>query len=784
MSATVEHDPVHYGYIGSPVRRTEDKRLVTGRGRFVDDATAPGMLAAAFVRSYLARGQIVSIDTAAARALPGVHAVWTGAELNGDAGEMYGTLYGPTLGQYRQRPLAIETVQFVGDPVVIVVADDRYIAEDACELVEVTYEPLPPILNIDDAINDTTNLVHPELGTNVAASVPLIETGDVSATIAAAAHVFTERIVQHRYAAVPMETSGLLATWDMVLGQLTVWMASQNAHEVRAYCSRLLDVPETRVRVISDDVGGAFGQKGGVSREATAVVLATRRLGLPVKWIEDRQENLVAGHHAREDAVDITMAMDDEGRLLATDMFHTENVGAYPLGGNGSIGRAVYSMVPGPYRLPEIRFQNKGVYTNTCGRCSYRGPWMFENVIRETMLDIAARGIGMDPLELRRRNILGADELPYTTVSGVSIHHVTPAESLERAVAKIGYDEFRETQAAARAEGRYLGIGMSVCVEPTAPAGRYLGHEVATVRMDKSGSVTVLAGTSAQGQGIETTMSQIVAEQLGVPIENISYVHNDTGTSPPGGGSGGSRVGVAGGGACHLAAGDLRDKILQIAAHMLEAAPEDLEIADSVVSVKGTPTKTIGLAEIATLSHLDPAALPPGMEAGLEVTRRYRVDGGTLANATHVCTCEVDITTGRVRFDRYIVSEDCGVMINPMVVEGQIAGGVIQGIGGVLYEHMPYDDNGTPQATTFMDYLLPTTTEVPIIEYDHVQSPSERLGGYKGVGEGGAVAAPAAIVNAIADALAPLGVKITRQPLGPSQLLDLSAAAAEAAPPA
>jgi carbon-monoxide dehydrogenase large subunit len=403
---------------------------------------------------------------------------------------------------------------------------------------------------------------------------------------------------------------------------------------------------------------------------------------------------------------------------------------------------------------------------------------MFENVIRETMFDIVARGIGMDPLELRRKNILQDHELPHVGPSGLNIHHVTPAETLERAVAKIGYDQFRKEQEAARQEGRYLGIGISVCVEPTAPAASQLGHEAVTVRIDKSGSVTVLGGTSAQGQSIETTMSQIVAEELGVPIDKVTYIHNDTALAPPGGGSGGSRAGVAGGGACHLAARELREKVLQIAGQVMEAAPEDLEINEGVISVRGTPTMSTTLAQIASISQLAPDRMPPGMEAGLEVHRRYRVEAGTLANATHVCTCEVDINTGIVRMDRYVVSEDCGVMINPLVVEGQVAGGVVQGVGGVLYEHLPYDADGNPLATTYMDYLLPTTTEVPVIEYDHVESPSERVGGYKGVGEGGAVAAPAAIVNAVADALAPLGVKITSQPLDPSRILGLIEAAA------
>jgi carbon-monoxide dehydrogenase large subunit len=323
-------------------------------------------------------------------------------------------------------------------------------------------------------------------------------------------------------------------------------------------------------------------------------------------------------------------------------------------------------------------------------------------------------------------------------------------------------------------------LGISLCIEPTAAPAGFLSHEAAMIRIDKTGTVTVAAGTGSQGQSVETTMSQIVAETLGVDIDDVVYLHNDTAIAPSGGGAGASRVGVLGGGACHLAATELRAKVLEIAAHMLEAAPDDLQIDAGVISVRGTPTLSVRLADVATLAYVQPARLPPGMEPGLEVARRYRVTVPTLANAAHICTCEVDVKTGKVTLLRYVVSEDCGVMINPMVVEGQIAGGVVQGIGGVLYEHVRYDGNGTPLSSTFMDYLLPTAADVPLVEYDHVETPSERIGGYKGVGEGGALCSPAAVVNAVADALSPFGVTITSQPLGPSQILDLIERAREA----
>jgi len=429
---------------------------------------------------------------------------------------------------------------------------------------------------------------------------------------------------------------------------------------------------------------------------------------------------------------------------------------------------------PGPYKFPVVLPAMTSVYTNTVGKAPYRGPWMVESFAREQMMDHVAREIGIDPVEFRRINIVKAADLPYTTCTGMVYDVATPSETMEQALEMLGFENFRAQQLAARAEGRLLGMGVAVYMEPSAIAFGVLSSDQAIMRMDTTGKVIVAMSTGNHGHSLETTIPQIVAEHLGCDIADVVLVQGDTASSPMGPGTGGSRSAVIAGGAAQTASVRMRDKIVQIAAHVLEAAPEDLEVKASVVSVKGTPAKAVPFVQVASMAYMAPEMLPSGMEMGLEVTARFQAASPfTWSNAAHVCTVEVDPETGFTRFLRYIVSEDCGRMINPMVVAGQIAGGVVQGIGGVLYENMAYDDEGNPLATTFLDYLVPTATEMPDIEVGHIETESNSLGGYKGMGEGGAIGAPPAVANAIHDALAHLGVHPTSFPLGPSQLLEL-----------
>jgi carbon-monoxide dehydrogenase large subunit len=413
------------------------------------------------------------------------------------------------------------------------------------------------------------------------------------------------------------------------------------------------------------------------------------------------------------------------------------------------------------------------VYTNTVGRAAYRGPWQFETLAREVMLDISARRIGIDPIELRRRNLLRRDDLPYRNPNGMTYDNISPLETFEQALSILDYDAFRAEQAAAREQGRYLGVGVSNYVEPSTPGYGSYGTEAATIRIEPSGKVNVYIAGGSTGNSIETTVVQLTADALGVRIEDVNTIQGDTAVTGFGAGTAGSRSGSMTAGAVNETAAVLRERIRAIAAHKLEAAADDIDLEDSRAFVRGTPSISVSLGEIASLAYFEPFALPPGVPAGLEASARYTAAAMSIwVNASHVCTCEVDPETGRVRLLRYIVSEDCGPMINPDVVEGQIAGGVVQGIAGVLFEHLAYDDDGNPLATTFLDYLVPSAAEVPAIEFGHIETRSPGPGGYKGVGEGGAIGAPPAVVNAVADALAPFGVTFTRLPLSPARIVE------------
>ena len=717
-----------------------------------------------------ARATISRLDTTEAAGMLGVIAVYAFPDLAGAAD--HEALNAGPLGT---RPLAHGVVCFVGDPVVLVVAESRALAEDACELVNIDYEPRPAVIDLWTAVDDDNELVHEELGSNVARTTTSPDDPELDAAFEIAAHVVTETIRQHRYIAVPMETRGAVASWDPARGDMTIWISSQGAHAARDHFARFLGLPVAKVHVIVPDVGGAFGQKINVGREETALALAARLLGRPVKWSEDRYENLVAAPHSRAEEAEVSVALDDDGTITAMQVEHIDDLGAYSSGGGGA---SILRFLPGPYKVGKMGGSSTSVITNTSRRGAYRGPWMMETVAREIMLDIAARNAGIDPLELRRRNIVQQADLPYTTTTGATFDRVTPAETLEQAAAMLDYEAFRRDQAASRADGRLLGVGIACYVEPTAGGFGVGITESATIRIDPSGSIQVMSGVNSQGHSMETVIAQVTAEYLGVNVEDVEVLFGDTAVSPVGATTGGSRNAVFGGGAARQAALEMRERVFQIAAHMLEASADDLDMEGGVVSVRGTPAAQKTLAEVAHLAYMTPKELPAGVPPGLEIASRFTTDGPTWSNAAHICTCEVDPRTGLVTLLRYIVSEDCGALINPNVVEGQIAGGVVQGIGGVLFEHFVYDLDGNPTTTTFLDYLLPTAADVAVMEYGHIQTASARPGGFKGMGEGGAIGAPAAVFNAIADALAPLGVVLTDQPLTPAAIVSAISAAA------
>ncbi|MCX4095204.1 xanthine dehydrogenase family protein molybdopterin-binding subunit [Nocardia sp. alder85J] len=765
------------GVVGARIPRIEDLRLVTGAGEYVDDIVRPGMAHVHFVRSPLARARILDIDVSEALALEGVRAVYTAADLNPEVRELVYALDLPGMPPVPRPPLAEGEVRFVGDPVALIVAVDRYVAEDAAELVVVDYDPLPPIVDYTTAAENPEQ-VHPDIPANLAALIPGMPAEQRQQIYDKAAHVVRQHIFQQGYVPVPMETRGLIAEWSAPTGEMTIWASTQSPHGMRAFCARLLGIPEHQVRVVARDTGGGFGQKVVPGREDVAVMLAARKLRASLKWIEDRQENLIAAGSARHESGIAEMAFDADGRILFGAIDYLQNVGAYPIPSPLTAAFPVGMLFTGPYRVPVATFDLKLVYTNTVGRVAYRGPWQFESVAREVLMDTAARQIGIDPVELRRRNMIRQDELPMVNPSGMPYSDMTPLETFEKAVGALGYEAFREEQAAARAQGRYLGVGSCTYVEPTAGSTPFYATEGGTIRIEPSGVVNVYVAGGSAGNSLETTVVQLTADALGVRVEDVHTIQGDTAVTPFGGGTGGSRSASVTAGAIAETAAALRARIIAIAAHKLGNPAEDIEFADGRATVRGVPEVALTLHEIAEIAYFQPDALPPGIPAGLEASGRYKAAAPMIwANATHICTCEVDIETGRVTLLRYIVGEDVGPMINPNVVEGQIYGGTVQGIGGALYESQAYDDDGNPIATTFMDYLLPTATEAPTIEVVHVESHSAGPGGFKGVGEGGAIGSAPAVINAVADALAPFGVEISALPLSPATIVGLIDAA-------
>jgi carbon-monoxide dehydrogenase large subunit len=758
-------------YAGARVPRVEDNRLLTGRGTFVDDVTRPAMLHACFVRSPFAHARIKGIDASDALALPGVRAVFTAADLNPDVKEAWHAVAGKDVPDTPRPPLAEGEVKFVGDPVALVVAESRYVAEDAAEIVDVDYEPLDAVADFTRAIGSQV-VVHDAYPDNVAGGMGGAPPDEE--TFSTADHVAEAHVYQQIYAPVPMETRGIVVEWDASSEELTVWASTQTPHELRAFAARLLGIAAQKVRVIMRDTGGGFGQKVVPMREDMCILLAARKVPCALKWIEDRRENLMSAGQARHVDGTARMAFDDEGNILAADIDFIQDVGAYPTPYPVLTTAAIGMFFPGPYRIPKASFNYKSVFSNTAGLAAYRGPWQYETLTREILLDIAARQMSMDPVELRRRNILRGDEMPYFNPNGMPYDHVAPADTFEQAVKILDHEGFRKEQADALAQGRYIGLGFSAYIEPTGAATGHLATEGATIRMEPTGKINVYVNGGSTGNSIETTVVQLTADALGAAIDDVSCIQGDTAVTPYGAGTQGSRSGPMTAGAVNEAGTILRRQIVAMAAARLGVDEDAIELGGSQASVREDPSASVSFADLAYRAYYEPQQLPPGMSASLEATARFTSQAPIhWANATHACTCEVDIQTGHVTLTRYIVSEDVGAMINPNVVEGQIAGGTVQGIGGALLENMVYDDDGNPLASTFVDYLLPTATEVPNIEYGHIEIPGPGIGGYKGVGEGGAIGSTPAVINAINDALAPLGVAVTRLPATPAAIVEL-----------
>jgi len=769
---------------GSSVRRVEDPRILTGRGRYVDDVTLPGMLHAAFVRSPFPHARVQGIDVSEALRMPGVRAVLTASDLDGVATDL--TPVGPPDLLLAPFPaLARDTVRLVGDPVAVVLADSRARAEDGAELVEVDYDPLPGVGDMDDVLAGTTAAIFPELGTNVVHRATH-RYGDTDAAFAAAERVIRARFEQHRHANVPMECRGMIAHHDPATGVLDVLAAHQSPHALRLHLADVLGLPAHAVRVHCGDIGGSFGQKFGLTNEDVAICAASVVLGRPVKWIEDRSENLMVGGQAREERVDVEAAVDAEGRLLGVRLRLVLDQGAYPKIGYPATGYVsiVRALFPAAYRLEHLDVESVVVCTNKATYVPYRGPWEIETWVRERLLDRVARELGLEPAVVRERNLLRPDELPCESTTGVELQGFDPRRTFDDALALLDVPAFRARQAAARADGRLLGLGLVNVLEPapvTPSLIRAMGImaaprtvQEARARLELDGSVTVFTSQMPHGQGHETTLAQLAADELGLTLDRVRVVHGDTQLTPFNMvGTGGSRAATLASGAVVGAAVAVRDRVLAVAAELMEIAPADLELVDGHVVARGAPEVRRSLAEIGRLATMRPGLANADGRPGIEEVGTYLSEEGTWSVATHACEVDVDPETGLVHIDRYVVVGDCGAVINPAIVDGQVRGGVAQGIGAVLLERSAYDRDAQFLSSTFMDHLLPTAVDIPRIEVHHIHH--DPTGGidYRGVGEGGAIGAPAALTGAIEDALAHLGVRITEQHLPPGRILEL-----------
>ena len=762
--------------VGTSVHRVEDPRLLTGQGMFIDDLVLPGMLHAAFVRSTIAHGRIVSIDTAAAATMPGVCAVLTDADLRGLVTDLTANgsdgLFVPTF-----PALAREVVRLVGEPIAVVVAESRALAEDACASVRLLYERFDAVVDVDAAMATDAVRLFPEHGSNIVYR-SAHRYGDTATALARAAHVVRERFSQHRHTNAPMECRGGVAEYTPADGRLTYHTSHQSPHLLRLMLADILRHPADRLRVRCRDIGGSFGQKGGTGREDVVVCAASRLLGRPVKYIEDRRENLTVAGQAREERLEVEAGIDADGRLLALRVTMVMDTGAYPQLGFPASGytNVVRALMPAAYRLEHYDFVAIAVATNKATYVPYRGPWEVETWVRERLFDVLARTAGIDPVEFRLRNLWTDAELPRPSVTGVELIGISQRETLRQACAHIGYDQFRVEQAAARLRGRHLGIGFANFIEP-APVMPSLIKAIgflaaprtvqeARLRLEADGSVSLFTSQQPHGQGHETTLAQLVADGLGIALDAVRVVHGDTDVTPVNMvGTGGSRAATLASGATMGVTRQLRARILAAAAEMMEIDVSDLEIIDGAVVGRGVPSRRLSLAQV--------AAAIAGSHGDLVEQFAYMAGEGTWSQATHCCVVEVDIETGRVAVQRYVVVEDCGGIINPAIVDGQVRGGVAQGIGAVLFEHSLYTSDGQLAADTFGDYLLPNAVDVPHIEViHHVTNPDDDIP-FRGVGEGGAIGAPAALTNAIEDALSSLHVAIREQHLPPYRILEL-----------
>jgi carbon-monoxide dehydrogenase large subunit len=770
-------------YFGKSLRRNEDKRLLTGRALFVDDVQLPGMLHVAFVRSDVAHGRLLSVDASAARERPGVVAVYTAEDL----GEYWqpgplllppppieGTVFHPRT----QVPLAKDKVRHVGEPIAVVVAESRYIAEDAAEDVYADIDSLPAVVGLAEALEPGSTRVHDDLESNLAAFVRQTK-GDYETARARAACVVSRHFEYEHGIAAAMENRGVVAAWDDKAQQMEIWDTTQAPIAIRNGLAAMLGLAESQVRVVAPFIGGGFGPKIMMFYpEEVLLPWISMRLGRPVKWIEDRSENFVATTHERGQSHDAEIAVDADGIVLGVKDVFLHDAGAYnPYGLTVPINSQCTLL--GPYAVPNYWSEFQVVYTNKTLVTPYRGAGRQHGVfVMERLLDLAGRQLGIDPVEMRRRNLLPPDAFPhdhgliYQDFSSLVYDSGNYEPALLRAAEMIGWHDFKtRQQPEARAAGKYLGVGLVCYVEGTG-IGPYEG---ARVTIEPSGTVSVATGIGTQGQGHFTVFAQVVAEQLGIDPTRIQVVTGDTRVFHWGAGTFASRGAVVAGNACHAAALKVREKVLKMAAEELEAAESDLELVDGKVRVMGVPARSLDLGALASRANPMRGAVVPGTEPGLEATCYFGPEYGTTASGVHAMIVELDPETFDVKIKKYVVVHDCGTVINPLILEGQIVGGVAQGIGNAFFERIIYDQQGQLLTGSFVDYMLPTATDVPVIETDHIVTPSPLNPlGIKGAGEAGAIPVGPLFAQAVEDALAKPGFEILEIPLWPCRLWELT----------
>ncbi len=761
--------------IGTSTLRKEDAELIAGQGRFVDDIRLPGMLYLAFVRSPVAHATLGAIDAARAREIPGVIAVLSAEDLHFEGGVPCGS--NPT-GDARQPtrwPLARNRVRMVGEPVAVVAAETRHAAADGAAAVEVEYDQLPVVVGSEEAVREGAPQLHEEAPGNLCCSIRYA-TDRFDDAVAGAEVVVRQRVVNQRLTPVAIEPRGVVAQFQPSTGEVTLFTSTQVPHFVKTFVSVVIGTSEAKVRVIAPDVGGGFGSKLNTYAEEYVAVAASKALdGVPVKWTESRQENMLATIHGRDHVQDAELYATREGRIVGFRLNVLANMGAYLQLLGPTIPHLTLFMGTGVYDIANYSCRIDCVFTNTTPTDAYRGAGRPEAThVIERLVDILARRLGIDPAEIRRRNFIR--EFPATSATGLLYDSGDYDKTLDRALELVGYDELRARQAEARARGKLVGIGLSTYVEVCGLAPSSVtkaigvgapGWESSTVRVHPTGKVTVVTGTSPHGQGHATSWSQIVETELGIPFDDVEVIHGDTAFAPYGLGTYGSRSLAVGGTALYHSLRKVREKARKIVAHQLEIDPEDLEFGDGRFHAKGSPERGMTMAEVIGAAW-SADNLPEGVEPGLEETTFFDPPNFTFPFGCHVCVTEVDRETGKVEISRYLAVDDCGRVINPMIVDGQVHGGVAQSIGQALFEETVYDEDGQCLTASLVDYMIPTAFEIPFIETERTETPSPTNPlGVKGIGEAGTIAATAAVVNSVCDAL---GVEHLDMPLQPERV--------------